>query len=484
MKQISRDEYTNYVINNKKDQEQSQHKDKIEFRDDKTNKPTNNNDETLYLYKLLNPKSPLVNDDYDTADSFDTDLLLNNIKSKDKKRDSKQDSFSDDDLLSDLIGDVSTTTMMNTLLINDDDDISDSDSVHYITLSSSPLISEKITYNKENNYYVNQLVIKQADVKDTGVYVCFGANLKGYSYRKAYLKVIPQLGPQIQHKNIDKSLELDHSQIQSSQHPDNLNVHIQSIGLFIILVPVILISSFAIASICLLKRLDDRKNKSQMDNESDDIPSCSLIGFIKRYLCSSGSKSEKSEPNKTICCCFPGNMNHVLIESNYDNNTMMNEKKKSKNKRKSTLIDDRINDSCGMPCVASSLGSSLSDSSSTTATTVAYYATVPLLMDDNKSSPPPPLPSSQPPTFSPELINNDKCSLQRTVSTPSMAYYKIVDSDMFADNKYVPGNAYRMNNNNNDDAATCVSTNSRFYYQLTPSTPVQNNNFNNFQVNL
>ena len=89
------------------------------------------------------------------------------------------------------------------------------------------------------------------------------------------------------------------------------------------------------------------------------------------------------------------------------------------------------------------LQSSLSDSSSSiTATTVAYYAAIPLLIENNNSSPPPPLPNSPPPTFSPSFSLNSKLNtsspnynfqasnLERVISTPSMAYYKIVDCDL------------------------------------------------------
>lgn len=145
--------------------------------------------------------------------------------------------------------------------------------------------------------------------------------------------------------------------------------------------------------------------------------------------------------------------------------------------------------------VSSSLSDSASSSSSTTATTVAYYATIPLLAAAdcqlNGGSPPPPLPQSQPPTFihspppsfhaatgyqhqatstiDPRLVRNSQShqqpqQLSRTESTPSMAYYKIVDSDLMLNGNKAPLAV------DNDDTMTCVSAaTSRFYYQLTPS---------------
>lgn len=67
---------------------------------------------------------------------------------------------------------------------NHDDD----ESLHYITLSS-PQVEERMSYDPQRHVYMSQLILKQAQVKDSGVYVCFGPSTKGYVYRKSQLKV-------------------------------------------------------------------------------------------------------------------------------------------------------------------------------------------------------------------------------------------------------------------------------------------------------
>ncbi|XP_013392958.1 fibroblast growth factor receptor-like 1 [Lingula anatina] len=39
--------------------------------------------------------------------------------------------------------------------------------------------------------YINKLIIKGATVKDSGMYICLGANSMGYSFRSAFLTVVP-----------------------------------------------------------------------------------------------------------------------------------------------------------------------------------------------------------------------------------------------------------------------------------------------------
>lgn len=39
--------------------------------------------------------------------------------------------------------------------------------------------------------YLNKLVIHEATTEDAGMYICLGANSMGYSFRSAYLHVVP-----------------------------------------------------------------------------------------------------------------------------------------------------------------------------------------------------------------------------------------------------------------------------------------------------
>jgi len=39
--------------------------------------------------------------------------------------------------------------------------------------------------------YLNKLVISQARLADSGIYICLGANTMGYTFRFAYLTVTP-----------------------------------------------------------------------------------------------------------------------------------------------------------------------------------------------------------------------------------------------------------------------------------------------------
>ena len=93
-------------------------------------------------------------------------------------------------------------------------------------------------------------MIKQASVKDTGIYVCFSDNFsKGSNNRKSFLKVLPsQYSPLAvnEFKNELNKLNL----IQTSEKPINY----QSIGILIIIVPVIVIVLFSFISIYCLKR--------------------------------------------------------------------------------------------------------------------------------------------------------------------------------------------------------------------------------------
>jgi len=42
-----------------------------------------------------------------------------------------------------------------------------------------------------NGTYLNKLVINKATEEHNGMYICLGANIRGYSFKKAFLKVRP-----------------------------------------------------------------------------------------------------------------------------------------------------------------------------------------------------------------------------------------------------------------------------------------------------
>lgn len=359
------------------------------------------------------------------------------------------------------------------------------DSVHYITLSS-PSIQERTTFNAEKNYYISQLIIKQTTVKDTGVYVCFGANSKGYSYRKSYLKVLPvdvRLLAGNQFNLFNKYQDLR----QSTQNTPLVErkfenvftiggssslLGVQSLGYLIILIPILLIVTFAIASIFYLKKFDSNQEQAHANSNTTNNKR-SFMGMF-------GRKGQNASKN-TYCCCPTSIGSSKLIYNSYDD----------------IEISKGRTTKASMPGTTSSLGSSLSEST-TTATTVAYYATIPLLVDNGNlvdSCSPPPLPHSQPPTFSPKFtpdsryfspVSNELMQkqqhqqLKRVDSEQSIAYYKIVDSELIDQATA----KYQKNSNQfydaNDDNATCVSSSSRFYYQLTPAyVDLVKNNLNN-----
>lgn len=223
-----------------------------------------------------------------------------------------------------------------------------------------------------------------------------------------------------------------------------------------------------------MKRLDNQK---EITNEN----SSSLVGFFKSFFSNSSNKSNKK--NGLFCC--PSNLTHVLIQNNYDDVIDKKQDPFPKNTLSTSGSSEHTNT---LKCATTSLGSSMSDSSSTSATTVAYYATIPLLLENNVPSSPPPLPNSQPPTFSPVFTNPksntinqnynrsiEEVNLPRAESTPSMAYYKIVDNELencklpqHENDRQVVSNEYKLDG----DTTTCSS---RFYYQLAPNGNINYN---------
>lgn len=51
-------------------------------------------------------------------------------------------------------------------------------------------------WSRPDGSYLNKLLIARAKEEDAGMYICLGANTMGYSFRSAYLTVLPDLKPQ------------------------------------------------------------------------------------------------------------------------------------------------------------------------------------------------------------------------------------------------------------------------------------------------
>ncbi len=407
MKQISKLEYSNYVQQNDINLPLMQ--------SSSLQGHTNNDDIVKNFYQQLSTQSPYVE-----LKSIDSSIFsINDLLSSNENNVNEENGYDDND-----VDDLKLFSLKKEKNIKKNNGIKreiNDDSVHYITLTSSPFIDQQITYNKIEKYYVSKLMIKQASVKDTGTYVCFSDNFsKGTNNRKSFLRVLPsQYSPLAvnEFKNELNKLNM----IQTSEKPINY----QSIGILIIIIPVIVIVLFSFVSIYCLKRLNQNNTEKKPKN---------ILSLLKVLF------------NSTICCC------------NKNNSDDFKRKKMSFKSSSSMRTNSSENGT-----TKSSLGSSLStDSTSTTATTVAYYTTIPLLREDSMSSPPK-LPTTQPPSFQHSQLIKDEKILERCISTPSMAYYKIVDNELIGMNNSRQPIYFRP-----DDASTCVSTNSRLYYQLTP----------------
>lgn len=46
-------------------------------------------------------------------------------------------------------------------------------------------------WSRPDGSYLNKLLITRAKEEDSGMYICLGANTMGYSFRSAYLTVLP-----------------------------------------------------------------------------------------------------------------------------------------------------------------------------------------------------------------------------------------------------------------------------------------------------
>ncbi|RNA06547.1 fibroblast growth factor receptor-like 1 [Brachionus plicatilis] len=439
MKQISKAEYTNYVIQNSNN-------------DLLKNKELNSDDlRSLYVFNSL-PSLKFVEKNPQTS-GYDDTFLNELITGKDN---SNKEELDFEFFVPNDANFGSTTKKIET---------KHDDSIHYITLSSSPSIVQKFSYDRINDYYISQLTIKQASVKESGIYVCFGATNNGYSYRKSYLKVVPIVKPiqsfypnnfynSFKKDNYKDDIYFNNKPVVTTRASVNDNfMTIQSIGYIIIGVPVLLISIFALISICYLKKIESLKNGKKCEKKN------STFGLFKNWF-----KSNQLPKNTEKF----GPTSRTLMDSSYD-------EKKMNSYAKNTLSTSASSEHTNtLQCVTSSLATSMSDSSSET--TVAYYATIPLLTENGIS--PPPLPNSQPPTFSPVLANPTSAKyygqtnqLKRVESNSSMAYYKIVDSES------VPFNHQNCKYSNENDQQIVTeykldeSTNTnRFYFQLAPVT--------------
>ncbi|XP_054647906.1 fibroblast growth factor receptor-like 1a [Dunckerocampus dactyliophorus] len=61
---------------------------------------------------------------------------------------------------------------------------------HYVVLPTGEV------WSRPDGSYLNKLLITRAKKEDAGMYICLGANTMGYSFRSAYLTVMPDVKPQ------------------------------------------------------------------------------------------------------------------------------------------------------------------------------------------------------------------------------------------------------------------------------------------------
>ncbi|XP_061691075.1 fibroblast growth factor receptor-like 1a isoform X2 [Syngnathoides biaculeatus] len=61
---------------------------------------------------------------------------------------------------------------------------------HYVVLPTGDV------WSRPDGSYLNKLLIARAKKEDAGMYICLGANTMGYSFRSAYLTVLPDVKPQ------------------------------------------------------------------------------------------------------------------------------------------------------------------------------------------------------------------------------------------------------------------------------------------------
>lgn len=408
MKQITRSEYDNYILQNNVNSADILNPASI----------LNNNDELKNFYQTnTNTKAPLY-----WSENLPEDKL-----------DASPSSFYS---LNDLIGAKNLNNQLDNLKLEDLMGVSKNkrsvgnDKVHYITLTASASTHQTIKFNRQAGTYTSQLKINRANVNDSGVYVCF---LNGQSHGKSYLNVLP---------NNFVPIRKQETYLETTIVPYSVKSNIKSLGILIILVPILFITAFAIASICYLKNLSSQRNNRRLTNKKTNRGLFSCIS--KPALSDVESANRKGY--------IPANAEITMYNQNSQNNKSCTD---TNGKTENT---------------------SFSDTSSTTATTLPYYATVPLL---NNNSPPPPLPNSQPPAYYKD--STEKSGLERCESTPSMAYYKIVENEISCP----PTDQSTPLPVGCDETGTCVSSggHSRVYYQLTPNYTQRYGNQPNYNSN-
>ena len=320
----------------------------------------------------------------------------------------------------------------------DDEDAGEEESVHYITLHSSPLIVQTTT--NSGGVHTNRLLIRQADVKDAGIYVCL-ADQATKIVRKAYVRVLPSptvthtspINPTInQQVSIDDSQPKWHKEVSSSNSNAN-GGSMQIIGVVLILVPVVLTCVLALGAICFLRHLVEQRAALLIKSQQ-----------LKHHQRHDDLERQVGDDN-----------------DDDDDGEDTNSQKQATTTTTTTMTTTTRKASRSLGTTSSS---SSSDTSSTTATTLAFHyanaATAAAAAGAAvKGSPAPPLPNSQPPTFKSLQVNSSSSSssnngndataslymngttnassvygcerrLSRAESTPSMAYYKIVDCDL------------------------------------------------------
>ena len=473
MKQISKSEYANYV-----EQQSTENADLLDSTLPKltsSSQETDNSDSILnsfYSFDHSSSSTKSVNSQQQQQQQQlqNEEFLLKDLSAGHDLLNSLDNTDESEDLFE--TADASSSKQRRALAVSSQDE-----SVHYITLSSSPLISEQML--RERNVFVSTLTIRQVTGKDSGVYVCFGANSKGYNYRKATLAVLPpdpnsapppaqtttspisavldldlarlkQLQQLMQLQNKKISLTTKKPAAAQDENSFSLINSLHSVGFLIILIPVMLISSFALAAMCHLIRSDAKLKKNQ--KSSCFINCCQKSSASARTSSSSSNDSYSTSSSSKSAACFPclpssspsasAPSDHSFIHSHVqyetDDLTMSN---KNNNKRlnfkrreltKSTLASQTSGTNTTACCSdiittqhPTTMGSLGAKSDSTQATTVAYYLTVPVSQQQQQSnnivnssilssstlssaaSLPPPLPASQPPTISPIKNSNN-----------------------------------------------------------------------------
>lgn len=329
MKQISKSEYKNYII------EETELGNKQTMLSKSRLISTGNNDDDLNNFFALSTLPSLggVKLNSRSTGSEESVYLADLMGGSREKSPSQRSTGEDFDFFipsSNVEKKSSFEAYLNRIGLKKDSDYHstdnsaavDDESSHYITLSS-PQVEERLSYDPERNVYVSQLILKNAQIKDSGVYVCFGAaGNNGYSYRKSHLKVIPSI---LHYKDFPFNYaDLDEVKLpekssgvnKQQQHQQPSLFNFQSIGFFIILAPVVVITLLALVSICYLRKLDSSKTKTTRTSRYQ----C-LLGKICCVRRGERSRGGKDGQNAAYLCCPTSTIGtHVLIPA-HDSST-------------------------------------------------------------------------------------------------------------------------------------------------------------------